>query len=73
MSNIWTKSPELSEAEQDTLFDRLFEELEQLNAHMHDDQADIDRLKMETRVLSEHSDLLLFQIEAKLGSFRKAS
>ena len=73
MSNIWTKSPELSEAEQDTLLDRLFEELEQLNAHMHDDQADIDRLKMETRVLSEHSDLLLFQIEAKLGSFRKAS
>ena len=73
MSNIWTKSPELSEAEQDTLLDQLFEELEQLNAHMRDDQADIDRLKMETRVLSEHSDLLLFQIEAKLGSFRKAS
>lgn len=73
MSNILTDSSSPSDSEQDTLLDQLFEEMQRLNEEMRDDQDQIDRLKMETRVLSEHSDRLLEQIEAQLASLRKAS
>jgi hypothetical protein len=72
MNNIVTPSS-LSEAEQDIILNQLFGEMQQLNAQMRDDQADIERLKVETRLISAHSDQLLLQIEAQLDALRKAS
>ncbi|HLJ55648.1 MAG TPA: hypothetical protein VKT77_11465 [Chthonomonadaceae bacterium] len=73
MSDIAAQSLLPTEREQEVLLDQLIGEMQRLNATIRDDQADIDRLKTETRALSEHSDLVLAQIEARLASLKRAS
>ena len=73
MSNITTPFPSPSDTEQETILSQLFEEIQRLNERMQSDQADIERLKLETRVLSRHSDQILLQIEAQVAALRKAA
>lgn len=72
MSDIITQSP-VAETEQETLVNQMFGEIQRLNGLMQNDQAIIERLKVETRVISAHSDQLLLQIEAQLNTLRKAA
>ena len=71
MSDILTQSP-VAEADQETLVNQMFGEIQRLNALMQEDQSAIERLKAETRMISAHSDQLLLQIEAQLNTLRKA-
>lgn len=69
-STQWT--PQM-DADSEKLINALLAEMQQLNAQMRQDQAEIDRLKMETRALSERTDTLLRQIEAQLDALQKAA
>lgn len=73
MSNISISSATPIEAEQEPLINHLFEEMQHLNEQMRSNQDDIERLKLETRMISKHSDQLLLQIEAQLDALRKGS
>jgi len=46
------------DADSDTLMEPLIAEMQSLNARMRNDQAKIERLKLETRVISAHTDQL---------------
>ena len=72
MSDTVTQSSS-SESEEETILNQLFQDMQRMNARMRDDQADIERLKLETRMISLHSDQLLLQIEAQLDALRKAA
>ena len=69
-SSQWTQQ---TDADSETLFSTLLTEIRHLNAQMRNDQADIDRLKSETRTIAEHSDILLLQIEGQLDALRRAA
>ncbi len=71
MSDILDPSFLPVDAEQETTLNQLFAEIQRLNALMGSDQADINRLKIETRILSAHSDHLLMQIESQLNALQR--
>ena len=51
MSDISTQSDLMTEAEQETILNQLFGEMQLLNEKISSDQADIERLKVETRII----------------------
>lgn len=61
------------DAEQETLLNLFFEEVNALHEQMQRDQSDIDRLKAETRLIAAHTDQLLLEIEAQLDALQKAA
>ena len=61
------------DTDSETLIDQLLAEMQRLNEQMRNDQAEIERLKMETRAISAHTDQLLLQIEAQLNALSKAA
>jgi len=50
----------------------LLAKVQELNERIQHDQTEIDRLKKETRVISQRTDMLMRQIEAELDMLRKA-
>jgi len=47
--------------------------VQELNERIQHDQTEIDRLKKETRVISQRTDMLMRQIEAELDTLRKTA
>ncbi len=73
MSDMMTQPLSPAETEQETVLNLFFQEFDSLQERMRNDQADIDRLKAETRIISAHTDQLLLQIEAQLDALQRAS
>ena len=57
-------------AECKAAIDALLLEMRRLNEKMVEDQAEIDRLKAETRTIGAHTDLTLSQLEAHMTALR---
>ena len=57
-------------AEYKAAIDFLLGEMRRLNEKMVEDQAEIDRLKAETRTIGAHTDLTLTQLEAQMTALR---
>lgn len=57
-------------AECKAVIDLLLKEMRRINEKMAEDQAEIDRLKAETRIIGAHTDLALTQLEAQMTAFR---
>ena len=61
------------DSDSETLISQLLAEMQRLNEQMRNDQAEIERLKMETRAISAHTDQLLLQIKVQLDELSKAA
>jgi hypothetical protein len=62
-----------TERDEEVILTRLLTEIQRANDQIQNDQAAIDRLKAETRVISAHSDRLFQQIAAQLDFLRKVA
>ncbi|HLV79585.1 MAG TPA: hypothetical protein VKT32_04860 [Chthonomonadaceae bacterium] len=61
------------DADSKPFINQLLAEIRRLNEQMRNDQAEIERLKLETPAISAHTDQLLLQIEAQLDALSKAA
>jgi hypothetical protein len=59
-------------AEYRAAIDLLLDEMKRLSVQMQQDQAEIDRLKAETRVIAAHTDGVLARIEAQMQALTAA-
>lgn len=62
-----TFSEPRTETESEALVEQMLAEMERLNQKMRDDQAEIDRLKIESKQIKAASDVLRGQTKARLN------
>ncbi len=60
-------------AEPKVVIARLFAGMYKFNEQMHQDQIEIDRLKVESRIISAHTDTKLAAIEAQMLWLQKGT
>lgn len=60
-------------AEPKVVIARLFAGMNKYNEQMHQDQIEIDRLKVESRIISAHTDTKLARIEAQVLGLQKGT
>ena len=65
-ADLLQMADQVTDTADEALLNELFAEMQRLNEKMRQDQADIDRLKAETRAIAAHSDQILRQVEAQL-------
>lgn len=74
MSDLTTShgTPQI-EGEVEATLEQALSELQHLNALMQQHQKEIDRLKAESKIITDHTDALLTTIDAQLVALRRAS
>lgn len=71
MSDILLQSTPQNEAEYGDFFNQLMIEMQASNAKIQRDQAEIERLKAESQVITQRTDAVLAQIRAQLDSWQR--
>lgn len=71
MSEILAQNIGQMEVNQESELNEMLLDIQLLNARIQRDQEEIDRLTRETRIIANHSDRVLLQIEAQLDILQK--
>lgn len=72
MSDLTSSTKEFQmPAEIETMLDEMLQEMYVLNEKMRLDQIEIDRLKAESRVITDHTDAVLAQINTLMDELRR--
>jgi hypothetical protein len=58
-------------AEVETILTQMLDEIRVLNEKMRIDQIEIDRLKAESKIITEHTDAVLAQIRVQMDALQR--
>ncbi len=65
------QSTPTADAEYQTEFESLLQEMTRLDARMHSERADIERLRYESSLITAHTDAMLDQLDNQLERLRR--